>query len=179
MAKHLFKQSPALISNPSPHARPPQALRGPVEAHSCFQYSTQTLLKWEAPFIIPQAQLLLIRCRWPDKKWVEPAIKEEIVLSLEVRGAEVWGVEEDPKGVPGSQGRMGDSQTEGRNTWWGWTNSRATAWWHLLSGHVFSYWLSNLFQKAFPMSAASSASRQRCLLFAFSAMLGQTSFMSV
>lgn len=38
---------------------------------------------------------------------MEPAIKEEIVLSLEVRGAEVWGVEEDPKGVPGSQGRMG------------------------------------------------------------------------
>lgn len=110
---------------------------------------------------------------------MEPAIKEEIVLSLKVRGTEVWGVEEDPKGVPGSQGRM-----SGVLRLRGGTQGGVEA----IKGHgmvVSPLWpclsllASYLFQKAFPMSAASSTSRQCCLLFAFSAMLGQISFMSV
>lgn len=38
---------------------------------------------------------------------MELAIKEEIVLSQEVKGAGVWGAEENPKGVPGNQFRKG------------------------------------------------------------------------
>lgn len=94
-------------------------------------------------------------------------------------GAEVWGVEEDPKGVPGSQGRMG-----GVLRLRGGTQGGVEA----IKGHcmvVSPLWpclsllASYLFQKAFPMSAASSTSRQRCLLLAFSVMLSQTSFMSI
>lgn len=90
---------------------------------------------------------------------VELAIKEEIVLSQEVRGAGDWGAEENPKGVPGNQARKGGILSQrGEKGMVGLRQRRVTFWWLLFSGRIFPYWPPNLFQKAFSMSVASSIS---------------------